>query len=387
MFCKKCHKEIPDTSTFCCWCGKKQVVSVRKKHKRANGNGMIRKDDRYRNPYLAYSPATANGYGRQYLGAFATYKDAEIAISKYFSETHPVLNKETVAQIYERWSATHFTTLTDSGIQGYRAAFKSISEIHAVKMSEIKTADFQRIIDNLQSQNFSRSKCDKVRQLCSQLCQYAMQNDVIDKNYANFIKLSKAEKTEKTIFTTEELKTLWQHSNDWRVQVILVMIYMGFRIGEICAVKPADVHLTAGYIIGGEKTEAGRNRIIPFPSGIPEISEFIGSWMQSPKGETLLGCTAQSFRNYEFYPCLAELGLIEPGIRNPKTRKLEFKNPRLTPHSTRHTFATLSADAGISPENLQKIIGHASYETTAEIYVHKNTEALINDMSKLKKCV
>lgn len=387
MNCKKCKKEIPEGAIWCCWCGRKQFKEPSKKRRRANGNGMIRKDNRCRNPYHAYTPASESGQGQKYIGAYATYKEAETALAKYLAEIHPNISRDTVAQIYDRWSKVHFPTLTDSGIQGYKAAYKSIEDIHPVQMSEIKTVDFQRIIDGLIASGYSRSKCEKVRQLCSQLCKYAMQNDILDKNYAEFIRLQKIEKKEKQIFTNEDLQTLWEHMGDWRVQVILVMIYMGFRIGEIAAVKPADVFLDKGYIIGGEKTDAGRDRIVPFPEGIPEIRGFIEQWLSEPKGETLLGCSAQSFRTYEFYPCLAELGLIEQGVRNPKTRKLLFKNPRLTPHSTRHTFATLSTKAGLKPENLQKIIGHSSFETTADIYVHQDADVLKTDMSKIKKYV
>jgi integrase len=37
------------------------------------------------------------------------------------------------------------------------------------------------------------------------------------------------------------------------------------------------------------------------------------------------------------------------------------------------------------PENLQKIIGHANYSTTADVYIHLDVAALEQEMSKLKK--
>jgi len=45
----------------------------------------------------------------------------------------------------------------------------------------------------------------------------------------------------------------------------------------------------------------------------------------------------------------------------------------------------MSAEAGMRPENLQKIIGHAEFSTTANIYVHQDIDALKNEMAKLKK--
>ena len=57
----------------------------------------------------------------------------------------------------------------------------------------------------------------------------------------------------------------------------------------------------------------------------------------------------------------------------------------LTPHCTRHTFASLSSASGIKPESLQKIIGHANYSTTAEVYIHQDIAKLIEEMSKIKR--
>lgn len=50
------------------------------------------------------------------------------------------------------------------------------------------------------------------------------------------------------------------------------------------------------------------------------------------------------------------------------------------PHDCRHTFATLMSNAGADMVSLQKIIGHASYNTTANTYTHK-------DIDELKKAI
>lgn len=383
MLCVKCKKDIPDGALFCCWCGRKQAPEQKRTRRRAHGMGTIRKDPRYASPWIAIAPPVIKGTNGAYVGAFKTRREAEQALEAYLNEKRPDLYNATLDKIYELWSSTHFDTLSDSGKQGYRAAYKSIAELSRCRMRDLKTADFQRCVDVQAEKGASRSKCEKIRQLCSQLCKYAMQNDIIDKNYAEFIKLPKAEKKEKQIFTAEDRAVLWQHTEDKRVQVILTMIYTGFRIGEICALKPSDIR--NGYMIGGEKTEAGKNRVVPFPQSVPEIEHFVRSWLTACTAETILGVSAEYFRKYQFYPCLAELGLIAPPTKSPKTGKDMYINPRLTPHSTRHTFASLSATAGMPPEILQKIIGHADYATTADIYVHQDIAALSAGMSMIKR--
>lgn len=62
----------------------------------------------------------------------------------------------------------------------------------------------------------------------------------------------------------------------------------------------------------------------------------------------------------KYYPLLDKLGI-----------------ERKTPHATRHTYASRARRAGMPPEILQKILGHADYSTTANIYVHTNAEELV----------
>lgn len=386
MLCVKCKKDIPDGVPFCCWCGRKQATEPRKTRRRARGSGSICKDPRnVKTPYIARTAPVIKGTHGKYLGSFATVKEAQAAITEYERGKYNDLHNIELCDVFERWSNVHFDTLTDSGRQGYKAAYKSIAELHRRPFRDIKAADFQRVIDCHATQGASRSKLEKIRQLCSQLCKWAMQNDIIDKNYAAFVKLPKAN-TEKIkgVFTSEEISTLWAHSRDKRARFVLLMIYTGLRIGEVSAIKPENVHIDEGYIIGGEKTEAGRDRVIPLPPNVPEIARFVRDWLAAPDGSPF-GVPADSLRQYWFYPLLAELGMIDPPVYNPKTRKQEYKKPRLTPHCCRHTFASRAAAAGMRPDDLQKIIGHADYATTADIYVHQNVDTLIAAMSRISK--
>lgn len=145
------------------------------------------------------------------------------------------------------------------------------------------------------AKQFSRSQCAKIKQLCSQLCKYAAQNDIIDKNYASFIVLPKEVKKERRIFTGEEREKLWKHSDDKSVQIILFMIYTGFRIGEVFTILKENVHLDEGYIIGGIKTEAGKDRIVPLPPQISEIKSFVESWYNESCTQLLLSGDVNNF--------------------------------------------------------------------------------------------
>lgn len=382
MKCIKCHQEIPDGSAFCNHCGKKQTKAERKARKRPKGTGTIKKDARNpQKPWTANAPSNRYGKNRVYLGAFRTYKEAQDAIEAYIREGRPELYNATLEDIFKMWSETHFKRVSDSAIKLYTSMWKRFAPLYYIRMSEIRTEHFQQIVNECTS----KSAADTVKAMAVMLCRYSMQNDVISKNYADFIQIPKFEKKEKLIFSKEQITTLWEHSDDFRVQIILFMIYTGLRIGELAALKPENVHLEEGYIICGEKTQAGKNRVVPLPPSIPELADFLRGWMLKSKKATVIGYTVQHIRDRLFYPALIELGMVQ-GKKRETDISYIFDNPHhLTPHSTRHTFASLCSAAGMQPEKLQKIIGHANFSTTANVYIHKDIEALSEEMAKIKK--
>ena len=379
-YCKKCKKEIPDGSLYCNYCGKKQVTTPRKAHKRAHGSGTIHIDKRYRKQYIAFAPAAYNGK-RRYIGAYMTYADAQNAIDDYIRNGRPELYGATLKDIYERWSAAHYRTISEPTVKQYEYVWVKFAPLYNAKIADLRTPDFQQIIDTAKSASFANT----IRALAKMICSYAVENDAVGKNYADFVKLPKSEKAEKVIFTSAQISELWEHTDDKRVQIILSMIYMGFRIGEIHGLTVDRVHLSDGYVIAGEKTDAGKDRIIPLPPNIPEISGFFARWIEEAEpGGRLFAGSISRFRDNIFYRPLVELGMISGTFTASGVSRLT-KEPHLTPHSTRHTFASLSVAAGMQPENLQKIIGHANYTTTADIYVHTEAEQLRAEMAKLSR--
>lgn len=367
MLCVKCKMEIPDGSTFCNICGKKQEPQQKTKyHKREHGSGTIYQDKRYKKPWVAFAPSSKYGKGRQYIGCYTTRSEARAALEEFIKNGQPKLYNATLEDIYTMWSKVHFASVSYQAVKLYKSMWKRFEKIMDIPIREIRTVHFQEIVNSATS----KSAADIIKAMGTMLCKYAMENDILSKNYAEFVKIPKYEKKQKRIFTPEEINSLWKCSDNKEVQAVLFMIYTGFRIGEMTKLKVENVHLSEGYVVGGEKTKAGKDRIVPMPPNIPEVSSFLKSWCCKTVSGKIFPVSNDKFRAEIFDVALLKANIDPEG---------------LTPHCTRHTFASISSNAGVKPESLQKIIGHANYSTTAEVYIHQDITNLIEEMRKIKR--
>lgn len=351
MQCVKCRQEIPENSVYCLYCGKKQTSEPRKAAKRANGMGTVYKlSGRRRRPWAAAKGKTVIGY-------YETKTAALEALGRLLGKDVTERYNMTFADVFEEWKQEHYREISTSGKESYDHAFALFADLHGKKFRTLKTADFQSIIDR--HFHKSHSMTSKLKQLLTQMSAWAMREEIITTNLAAFVKLPENVKKEKEIFTDMEIKKLADEGGE-PAKIVLMLIYTGMRIGELFSLPLANYHET--YVIGGEKTEAGRNRIIPIrPEGRPYFAYFAAH----ATGPLLIsGYTGQhnlnNFRRRDYYPLLDKLGI-----------------PRKTPHATRHTYASRARREGMAPEILQKILGHANYTTTANIYVHTDIEELV----------
>lgn len=352
MECIKCKKDIPDGSVFCCWCGKQQQTPQRKALKRANGTGTVYKlQGRRTRPWVAAKGKTIIGYYDKKTAALD-------ALARLQGRSIDEIYNWTFKQVYEAWKDEHFRDIGAKGIESYERAYDVFEPLHDRKFRELRTADYQIVIDKYSDK--SHSLLSKFKQLATQMSQWGIRQELITTNFASFIKLPENVKKEKEIFSEEDIQKL-EADGSQTAKLALMMVYTGMRIGELFGLRTENVHET--YVIGGEKTEAGRNRIIPIRS---EGRKYFAEFKERAKGELLIsGYAGQkviaNFRKRDYYPLLERLGISKK-----------------TPHATRHTFASWAVANNIKPELLQKMLGHADYSTTANIYEHFDIDQLVN---------
>lgn len=379
MICKKCKQIIPNGSKYCMYCGKNQLEEpARKKHYRPHGHGSISYYKNCpKNPYRA--TVKVNGKTKS-LGYFPTSKDADRAITEYMAAYDESVSPRidwTLEHFYNEWSEKTFPNLSKGGKYSHISSWKHLQKLHKKKMKDLKTGDYQDIIDDVLDSGGGVPTCQKIRNLISRLCEEAMKNDVIDKNYASLLEIPTYVSREKDIFSDEEIERLKEHDEDDMAKYILILIYTGLRVGELLALTPQSINLDEWYFIGGSKTKAGKNRTVPI---LPQIQKYFVYFVEKCPSEesSIYPYQSDAFRR-GFYDYLVKLNILT----NEETQK--GKLPRLTPHCTRHTFASLARKANVEKDVLIRVMGHSDYKITDDVYVSMDRNMLTDELQKIAK--
>ena len=327
-----------------------------------NGFGaVINLGKRRRKPYAVRLTIGFKESGAQifrYLGYYEKKKDALEALIEY--NKHPFdLDKHTItfAEVFEEWKKRKFETLGESSIRNYRSIYNKCKPLYEIPFRELKTRHLQSIVD----EHKKLSNINLVKVLYTQLYDYALKNDIVDKDYSKFVEIPVKEvKRKKQPFTAKEVKKLWKHQDEEFVDIVLVLLYTGMRITELLEMPLSKIYLDKRYMVGGKKTKAGIDRIIPIHKDILPIFEKAfknnKKWLfETPRGNIW---QYNYFAAYKFTPLMQALKMSH------------------TAHETRHTFISQASRLNLNTSSIKKIVGHASGDIT-EHYTHKNIDELV----------
>lgn len=345
--------------------------------RRPKGSGTTYKlSGNRRRPYVAaVTLGTDEETGRQIqkpIGYFASEIEALNALSAYNmnpSEFNNQIRTITVGEIWDILVEKEFTNLSKNTIASYHVAYKNLEEIHHREIKELKLFDLQPIFDKMSNEGSKQTKMNTVKVVLSKIYNYAMRYEYVIKDYSRLIRLvSLVESESKIPFTDDQIKWLFKHDDDITSQSILIMIYTGMRPSEMLKMKKDNIYLNERYMIGGLKTKAGINRIIPIHECIVNYIENLmnneSDYLFAPKNNKM------SIANY---------------ANNFFSKLRTLNNWNTTPHSARHTFITLANRYNIKDINIKKIVGHVNNDITKDIYTHVTYDILINEVNKIPK--
>lgn len=299
----------------------------------------------------------------KYLSYHEKRKDALEALISYNKSPYDIDRASiTFAEVFEAWASRKFSELGASSVRNYKSIYRKCADLYETPFRELKTAHLQAVVDA----NKRLAHVTLLKVLFGQLYGYALKNDICEKDYSQFVEIpTKEKKLEKVPFTSEEVATLWRHKDEPFVDLVLILLYTGMRISELIEMEIEKINLDEGYMIGGVKTAAGRNRIIPIHA---EIMPLVKA-QYSPDKKYLFQSVRGNKLQYNYFAAYKFAPLME---------KLKMSH---TLHETRHTFISQADRVGLNGTILKKIVGHANGDITVH-YTHKDISEILEEIKK-----
>lgn len=197
----------------------------------------------------------------------------------------------------------------------------------------------------------------------------------------------------------KEMRVLTQTEQDTLISIliedmdlykfgVLLALYTGIRVGELCALQWEDFNLTkttlkirktmqriqdtrkgafskTKIVITEPKSQCSV-REIPLPTFLVEIAQ---KFIANPKSYILTGSDRyvepRTMQN-RFKSYLKDSGIVDANF-----------------HALRHTFATRCVEVGFEIKSLSEVLGHANVNITLNRYVHSSFELKCSNMNKL----
>lgn len=408
--CPECQLQASDKAASCPHCGypfrtETRPRATRKSNKRKrlpNGFGQISeiKGRNLRNPFRAMVTVGKTDTGKPICellkpnAYFATYNDAYAALLEYNKNPYDLDSDITLKELYDRWSKQHFSSLkSETGVRNITSAWAYCSSVYDMKVVDIRTRHIKGCMENgrIVVKGVERSPSPtvqtRIKSVFNLLLDYALEYELIDRNYARSFNVSdKISKEAKEVekehmsFTDDEMQILWDNINKIQyVDVVLIQCYSGWRPQEIGLIKLEDVDLEGWTFTGGIKTDAGENRTVPIHSKIRHLVQHKYNEAIELKSDYLINCTdtntARSTLMFTYDKYRHRFEKVRDRLR---------LDPNHRPHDPRKQFVTMAKRYNVDEYAIKYMTGHVIIDITEKVYTDRDVEWLKTEIEKIK---
>lgn len=307
----------------------------------------------------------------KFIGYYPNRRAALDALAKFNEDPYDLhLDSITLDEIYERWSEEYFPTVKPNTAQQYKYTYKICEPIKDMPYKDIRLSHMQKMVDE-SGKNLPALRHLKI--VLGLMCDWAIKNEIVSpdkRNIIRYLDISKAGNPDTkphVRFSPAEVETLWSHSTDPTVSIVLILVYTGLRIDELLTLLKINVHLEDRWIaVTDSKTKAGIRRV-PIAE---KIVPFVAQWLDNPSDHLVCSRTGKPFCYSNFVPRYWKPTLKELGMDH-------------LPHDARHTCISLLTEAEVDERILRSIIGHKGKTLAEKVYTEIDIQVKIEAINKI----
>lgn len=320
---------------------------------------------------------------------FDTKRDATRAFNEHKVKmdkgTQIMPSEYTFAQWLDYWyKDIILPQIEETTAYGYRGMIENYlkPQLGEIRLQKLTARDIQQYYTWLMDEKkLSPNTVIKHHNLLTNTLNAAERQEYITKNPMRAVSPPKKRQREAKFYTPEQLGILLDKAVRTRLELpVFICAYLGLRRGELCGLRWSDVDLEHQTItIENTRTQAGKKEI---EKGTKTASSTRTLYLPDTLCDMLKAarehqqvCRAEYKNAYDDndYVVVMEDGRpFRPNYLSELFSKFLADNdlPKIVLHELRHTFASLSNQAGIPAYNIGKALGHSTPATTQKIYTH-----------------
>lgn len=380
--------------------------------KRRDNKGRILRTGESQRADLTYMYRYSTPDGKRktiYAPTLKELRDKEdVIIASLSNGNYKEESDMTVGELLELLMQQKSQVLRESTIYTYQSQIRRIQkdEIYNQKVTKIRVSTAKAYALRLHESGLTSWHVKNVCCLLRAAFTIACEDDLVQKNPFAFDLKSviAVEKTTRISLSEAEQEQFLDFVMNNKVfskylDVVLVLLHTGVRIGEFCALTRDDVDLKSrcltinkqiyaykGMIsIREPKTKSGY-RTIPLDDVCYMAFKRLLAKAEHSRSPTIDGVT-----NFLFVTNRGTV--VQHSVYDSLFKRMtdEFniereEKIRVTPHILRHTFCTNLVRAGIDLKSLQYLMGHGNVDLTLNTYTHFGYEDAKKSFAKVVGC-
>jgi integrase len=301
-------------------------------------------------------------------------------------------DKTKVKDFLDRWISTKEDKLSPTTLRGYKVNIKHVNEyIGNEILSKLKIIDIQEMANSLTKKGLKFKSVSYILRTLHAAFQYAVKNDLMQKNPCNGIEIREDEKPfEASIYSSDDLSNLillLREQEHFIYPAVILGSMRGLRRGECLGLPWSDVefekgiaHVKNNYVIVDKKAYHKKVKTKESDRKI-DISGFIEEELRIIRDRNASKGIIKTF------VCEKDDGTLpDPTHLSRALKNFQKANglPLCRFHDLRHTHAMLQLECGTDLETLKRLLGHSKLAVT-EKYLHENMNMKKAASSKLDK--
>lgn len=365
---------------------------------RTGENIYKRKDGRWEGRFIKGRRKDGKAhYGVVYARSYQDVKKRLEDAKKNEERRKRIASAGSVAEIGDRWLAEASGTLKASSVNKYDDLLRCyiLPEFGEHNFSEITNKNVMEFTSTLllkggsNRQGLAASTVAEIISTMNSIRLYAMKQEYTVAFSPECVKL-KSDPKDIRVFSLEEQNSLLEYiknNMDLTGLGILVCLFTGIRVGELCALRWDDVNMEERKM----QVKCTMQRIRVHGSSKRKTAVRISEPKSScsirtvPLPAAIMGVLEEYYTPGTFLLTCDEKRFVEPRTMQNRFKSILSSCNIMDAnfHTTRHTFATRCIELGFDVKCLSEILGHANVTITMNRYVHPSMDLKSENMNRL----